>query len=201
MQNPLFPLPSSTTIRTRLRLKLAVVEAATLSRLVPGSKLALSLDCWASLSRLSFMGVMANYIDKDWILQEELIGFESLKDVHSGVALATVVNDLMQKYNLMGRVISITTDNTTNNSTMMTEINEYLEDALSNARFLDGTIQHIPCLSHVIQLALKDLLGAIRLQPSNDVFIQNWRADQDLSELERLRRTESRGLPYTLAKV
>jgi hypothetical protein len=147
------------------------------------------------------MGVIAHFINKDWMIQEELIGFESLKDIHSGVALAEVVNGLLTKYNIAHQVISITTDNASNNGTMMTEINGYLEEAFTNTRFLDGQIQHIPCLSHVIQLALKELLGTIRLQPANDTFIRNWRADQDLNELEQLRQVERRGLPYTLAKV
>jgi hypothetical protein len=108
---------------------------------------------------------------------------------------------LLTKYNIAHQVILITTDNASNNGTMMTEINGYLEEAFTNTRFLDRQIQHIPCLSHMIQLALKELLGTIRLQPVNDTFIRNWRADQDLNELEQLRQVERRGLPYTLAKV
>jgi hypothetical protein len=180
---------------------LKAVEKRTLSRLVPDSKLALSLDCWSSSTRLSFMGVMAHYIDKDWYLQEELIGFESLQDVHSGAALASVVNELLKKYCIEHRVVSITTDNARNNGTMMTQINEYLEEAFANTRFLDGKIQHIPCLSHIIQLALKELLGAIRLRPTNDTLIQNWIEDQELNDLEQIERITQRGLPYTLAKV
>jgi hypothetical protein len=147
------------------------------------------------------MGVMAYYIDKDWVLQEELIGFENLRSVHSGQALATVVNDLLTNLKLTGRVISITTDNASNNHTMIDEINSYLEDALENDRFLDGKIQHIPCLSHMLQLAVKALLGTIRLRPTNETFIRDWRSDQELNELERTRQACGRGIPYILAKV
>jgi hypothetical protein len=112
-----------------------------LSRLPPESKVALSLDCWSSSTRLSFMGIIAHYISKDWVLVEELIGFESLKEVHTGIALAKVVNDIISQFNLTCRVISITSDNASVNGTMVTEINKCLEDALKNHRFLDGTIQ------------------------------------------------------------
>ena len=34
------------------------------------------------------------------MLQEELLGFESLKDIHSRAALAKVVNELLTRYNI-----------------------------------------------------------------------------------------------------
>lgn len=201
MQNPLFPLPSATTIRNRLRIQIQEVEHQMLSRLVPGSKVALSLDCWSAASRTCYMGIIAYYISSDWEYVEELIEFENLKEIHSGASLAQIVNDVVIKYSLVGRVISITTDNASNNGTMISEINMYLEDALTNRRFLDGTIQHIPCLSHICQLGLKALLGKIRSTPTNDTFIRNWQQDQELDDLARIRNEEERGVPYTLAKV
>ena len=65
MQNPLFLLPLASTIRSRLQTKLKAVKEAMLSQLVPGSKLALSLDCWSNSNQLSFMGVLAHFINKD----------------------------------------------------------------------------------------------------------------------------------------
>jgi hypothetical protein len=72
------------------------------------------------------------------------------------------VNDLLHKLKLIGRITSITTDNASNNGMLLMEINQYLEEALAKG-FLDGNIQYIPCLPHVIQLGLKALLGKIRI--------------------------------------
>src|ERR1700684_1913945 len=202
MQNPAFPLPSATTIRTRLAYPVSEVEETLLQDLVPGSKIALSLDGWSSVTRWSFLGIIAHYIDKDWVLHERLIGFESLKEIHSGEVLAQVMNSVIKKYNLQGRIISITTDNASNNSTMLNHINRCLAEALDKDRFLGGKIQHIPCLSHIIQLALQALLGKIRLRPSNEEFIRNWKEDQELQDLDRIRsESEDRGIPFVLAKV
>jgi hypothetical protein len=101
---------------------------------------ALSLDGWSSSTRLSFLGIIAHYITKDWELVEELIGFESLKDVHSGIALAEVVNNTCSQFKLTGQVISITTDNASNNGIIVSQINQYLADALQSQRFLDGIV-------------------------------------------------------------
>lgn len=201
MQNPSFPLPSATTIRNRLATRIETFQEGALSRLPDRNKVAISLDGWSSSTRLSFLGIIAHYISKDWVLIEELIGFESLEDVHSGAVLAKVVNTVLAEYKLTGRVITITSDNASSNGVMVSEINKHLEDAFQNRRFLDGTIQQIPCLAHIIQLAVKALLGKIRLRPSNETFIRAWKEDQELDDLTQIKVAAKRGLPFILAKV
>jgi hypothetical protein len=202
LQNPQLPLPSSTAIRKRLRTKVVSLESTLLDDIVPDSKVALSLDCWSSPTRLSFMAILVHFIDKDWQLHEKLIGFESLTDIHSGQGLATVVNDTIKRFHLEQRVMSITTDNASNNGTLVKELNTCLEDALNEKLILVGEkIQHIPCLAHVIQLALQALLGKIRVSPKNDVFLRDWQEQQELNDLESIATMEDRGVPYTLAKV
>ena len=71
------------------------------------------------------------------MIQEELIRFKSLKDIHSRVTLTKVVNRLLTKYNIAHQVILITTNNTSNNRMIIIEINRYLEEAFTNIRFLD----------------------------------------------------------------
>lgn len=58
-------------------------------------------------------------------------------------------------------------------------------------------IVRIPCLAHVIQLSLKDLLAMMKLDPKNDVPSRQWSAEQDSS----LRHLQKRGIVYTLAKA
>jgi len=140
MQNPSFPLPSATTIRNRLATRMETFQEGALSRLPERNKVAISLDGWSSSTRLSFLGIIAHYISKDWVLIEELIGFESLEDVHSGAVLAKVVNTVLAEYKLTGRVITITSDNASSNGVMVSEINKHLEDAFQNRRFLNSTI-------------------------------------------------------------
>jgi hypothetical protein len=69
-----------------------------------------------------------------------LIRFEYLKDVYTSVELAKVINNVFSKYKLQGRVTSITTDNASNNRTMITEINEILIEALDAGRILDSQV-------------------------------------------------------------
>lgn len=201
LQNPNFPLPSATHLRRRLKSQENDFDISVQSNLPKDSRIALSLDCWSSTTRLQFMAIIAYYITTNWELKEMLIGFESLTDCHSGALLARTVNKVLEKYQLTDRIVSITTDNASNNGTMMDQLNGYLDEALSNGQLLDNTIQHIPCLAHIIQLALKALLGKLRLRPTNDEFILNWEGEQQLEELNDLRRSTNKGIPWVLAKV
>ena len=55
------------------------------------------------------------------------------------------------------------------------------------------TIEFIPCLSHVLQLALGDMLSMIKIDPKNDKIITNWN--------DVMIHSEATGIPLTLHKV
>jgi hypothetical protein len=169
-----------------------------LEGLVDESKVALALDCWSSPQQLSFMGIVVYYIDRSWKLVSSLIGFEYLDGIHSGEELARVLTQCLRRYGIHQRISAITTDNASNNNTLVTGVQEML-DNIASSNLLGDKVQHIPCLAHIIQLALQALLGSIRLNPSNEQLLRNWQEDQELGELSELER--SRGIAYTLAKV
>ena len=68
-----------------------------------------------------------------------MIGFKSLTDCYSRAALTIVINNILEKYNLSNRVISITTDNIYNNNTLIKELNSYINKAI-NKGFLNSNI-------------------------------------------------------------
>jgi hypothetical protein len=78
-----------------------------------------------------------------------MISFKSLIDYYLKAALTIVINSILEKYNLLDRVLLITTNNTYNNSTLIKELNSYINKAIKK-RFLNGNIIYIPCLIYVI---------------------------------------------------
>jgi hypothetical protein len=99
-----------------------------------------------------------------------MIGFKSLIDYHLGATLTIVINSILEKYNLLDRVLLIIINNIYNNNTLIKELNSYINEAIKK-RFLNGNITYIPCLTYIIQLALKALLGKIRLTPKNKTLV------------------------------
>lgn len=55
----------------------------------------------------------------------------------------------------------------------------------------------IPCLAHIIQLSLKELLGHVKAEPKNSITDKEWSEDRSRS----LYVNQQRGIGYTLVKV
>lgn len=111
------------------------------------------------------MAVTGYFIDDDWNYREILIGSEPLHGTHSGVNLSAVLLDLLQQHRIVDRVLTITTDNASNNNTLMSSIQE----SVQSLDLDDNTaIIRVPCIAHVIQLSLKQLLGQMKANPRNE---------------------------------
>ena len=57
-----------------------------------------------------------------------MLGFEPLQEQHSDKNLAEVLNNVIIKHELSDWLITITTDNASNNKTMHSELMNILED-------------------------------------------------------------------------
>lgn len=157
--------PSVRTVGQRLQSIVKEHQQNILRRLPLGAKLSIALDCWTSPFRQAFMAVTGYFIDDDWNYWEILIGFEPLHGTHSGVNLSAVLLDLLQRHQIVDRVLTITTDNASNNNTLMSSIQE----SVQSLDLDDNTaIIRVPCITHVIQLSLKQLLDQMKANPKNE---------------------------------
>jgi hypothetical protein len=163
-----------------------------LSKLPTGAKLSIVLDCWTSPFRQAFMAVTGYFINEDWNYREILLGFEPLHGTHTGVNLSSVLLNLLQKHGIEDQVLTVTTDNASNNSTLV----ESIQDSLQSLKLPNQTpIIRIPCMAHVIQLSLKELLGRMETNPRNE------REEIEWTEEENRAQQENQEIIYTLNKV
>lgn len=170
-------------------------QRSILSTLPPTAKLSIALDCWTSPFQQAFMAVTGYFIDKDWNYQEILLGFEPLHGTHSGANLSAVLLELLQQHNIVDRVLAVTADNASNNNTLMANIRESIDELeLPN----QTPIVRIPCLAHVIQLSLRELLSLVKADPQNDTTDKQW-SDTEAQSLDANQR--QRGIFSTLSKV
>ena len=111
------------------------------------------------------MAVTGYFIDQDWNYREILLGFEPLYGTHSGINLSAILLELLQKHQIDNRVLAVTTDNISNNTTLI----ESIQDSLQSLELPNQTpIIRIPCIAHVIQLSLRQLLGEMEANPKNE---------------------------------
>jgi hypothetical protein len=136
------------------------------------------------------MAVTGYFIDEDWQYREVLLGFEPLHGTHSGVNLSSVLLDILQQHGIENRVFAITTDNASNNGTLF----ENLQQSISE----ETTLIRVPCLAHIIQLSLNELLGQMKADPSNETTETRW--TEQRSQSARV-STRKRDIANTLSKV
>lgn len=165
-----------------------------LSKLPEGSRLSIALDCWTSPFNQGFMAITGYFIDKDWNYCEVLLGFEHLHGTHTGSHLSETVLEILRGHGIIDRVLSVTTDNATNNNTMMASV----QDTIQSLALSDASIFRVPCISHVIQLCLNQLLGKLKAVPVNSEAELEW--SDECTQLPQPRHP-TRQITYTLKKV
>ncbi|KAG0156603.1 hypothetical protein PDIDSM_3784 [Penicillium digitatum] len=149
-----------------------------------------SLDCWTSPFSQAFMAITGYFIDSDWVYREVLLGFKPLHGTHTGSYLSSVLIETLVEHNIEDKVFGLTTDNASNNKTLATALQQALSD--------DTIITRIPCLAHVIQLSLNQLLARIKAVPLNESAETRWTEKQ--SRLAQKNAKQSQ-ISSTLNKV
>lgn len=124
------------------------------------SKISLTGDAWTSKHNLSFLGVTGHYIDENWCLQKFLLCFEAIQGEHSGENLANVLLKCLTDFNLQSKTLCITTDNASNNDTMIATLEEKLGEVEDNIFTLSWC--HVRCLAHVINIVCQDVLKGLK---------------------------------------
>jgi hypothetical protein len=130
------------------------------------SKLSFTADAWTSKSMLPFLGLTCHFIDEDWVLNNLLLGFEYIEGGHSGENLARCLFSVFDEFGVTKKVLCITTDNASNNDTMVACLEERLGEQ-------DNVFQaescHVSCISHVINLVCQDVLKSLKHMKRKDI--------------------------------
>ena len=110
------------------------------------------------VTMLMCVGVTIHFIDENFRLQQELLGFVPLTGHHTGEYMAEVVYDLLEEYGIKEKLFCITTDNASNNIALVKELSYLLaNDGIS----WDYKTHHIPCLAHIINLVVQKFLKVL----------------------------------------
>jgi hypothetical protein len=157
-----------------------------------GSKISIALYCWTSPFSQSFIAITGYFIDTDWVYREVLLGFKPVYGTHSGSNLSRILLETLLEHKLEARVFGLTADNASNNKTLTESLQQALPDG--------AILVRIPCLAHVIQLSLNQLLDRIKAVPLNDTAETKWTEKQ--SKLAQANaQHQKREISYTLNKA
>jgi hypothetical protein len=172
--------PGRTKMRKLLDNEVQRVTKSLFKDLGETTKVNLAIDAWTSPNNLAFLGVVCYYITDNWEYRENLIGFEPLRGSHTGDHLAQVISNLLVTYKLENRLLTITTDNASNNKTMR----EALRKALSRLYDIkwDADRGRIPCIAHVIQLVVKKIVVSLKIECPYETIPTTFNEDEVLAD-------------------
>lgn len=68
------------------------------------SRVSVSLDAWTSPNHHPFLGIMVHFIDNEYRIRREVLGFENLTGVHSGINMAGTVWSVLAEFGLLDKV-------------------------------------------------------------------------------------------------
>lgn len=117
------------------------------------SKVALTTDIWTSIANKSYVAVTGHFIGTDGAIVHTLLDFQFFPHPHAGPDINNILQCVVLDFKLKDKVAAITTDNASNNITMM----EYLERTT-------GTIgvSHVRCMPHILHLVVTSGLTVIK---------------------------------------
>lgn len=148
-----------------------------------GARISVALDCWTSPFGQAFMAITGYFIDADWVYREVLLGFKPLHGTHTGVNLSAVLMETLIEHEIQERIFELTTDNASNNKTLVDTLQQSLLQQSSSRGF---NVIRIPCLAHVIQLSLNQLLDRLKAVPENETTETKWTEPQITSQRRML---------------
>ncbi|CAJ0767647.1 9464_t:CDS:2 [Entrophospora sp. SA101] len=106
------------------------------------SKFALTMDIWTSITKESYLGITAHYINSHWEMKRFLLDIIPLTERHTSDLIISELIKILEDFN-MG-------DNAAN----MVSAGEKLSNELE-LRFGNSFFKHYRCVAHIINLAVR----------------------------------------------
>ncbi|GBC50995.2 zinc finger BED domain-containing protein RICESLEEPER 2-like [Rhizophagus irregularis DAOM 181602=DAOM 197198] len=186
--NPNAKVPSADTVRNDIMNAFKEERNKIRDTLqnTPGC-LSFTLDAWTSPSCIPFLGITVHWISQDWKLKELLLDFVKLSGPHSGENLyESFVRCVCDDMKILTKIIACTTDNATNNDTLMSALETTCQEKGINFTAYNN---HIRCMAHIINLAAQDALSSLKVgyvESEDEILNQNKEIVDVIPKLRKL---------------
>ena len=142
------------------------------------SKMSITCDVWTSKNQLSFFGVTVHFIDSNWKFHNLLIAFKYLEEDHDGISLCNALMNVFEDFEIASRILGITADNASNNTTMLEEMEKIYNEKYPAAGF-SLLWNKIECFAHIVNLAGQQILKNFK----NPLDVDNYEPDSNSDDL------------------
>ena len=105
------------------------------------------------------MAITAHWINSNWDLQGTVLDFLRFGKLHTGEAVATLIFEVVQRWNLFAKVSTITTDNVADMCNGIGTLRRKLIASTNAPRTIETF--HVRCIVHIINLEVKKCFALI----------------------------------------
>jgi len=152
--NPLYQFIGRKTIKAEC-LKVYESEKEALAKIIKGVDfISLTTDLWTSNQTLSYMCLVAHYIDSDWKMQYRVLNFFELDPPHKGPVIGQAAYDCVAAWKIEDKIISLTLDNAANNDGAIRGLRARF--AARQGYAFSAKYFHVRCCAHIINLVVND---------------------------------------------
>nr|GEU94013.1 hypothetical protein [Tanacetum cinerariifolium] len=123
------------------------------------SRICLTFDAWTSIVTDSYLSLIAHYVDKNWVLQKRIFNFSLFPSPHTGIDLAEKISCLVKSWGIEKKLFTITLDNASANDCCVDLLKNQFR--LMKSLVYDGTLFHLKCCAHILNLIVQDGLKKI----------------------------------------
>lgn len=133
------------------------------------SKFSITCDVWTSKNQMSFFGFTIHFIDDNWVMQQNLLAFKFLEGEHDGKSLSEAFLKVIDEYEIADRLLGVTADNASNNSTMIKHLQIYYNEKYPESGFSVQWNQ-VECMAHVLNLAAQQILKEFKQPVEKEAY-------------------------------
>nr|GEW81203.1 zinc finger BED domain-containing protein RICESLEEPER 2-like [Tanacetum cinerariifolium] len=127
----------------------------------------LTTDVWSAPHGVpdSYMCVTSHWIEPGtWKMMKRVISFEEFPSPHTGHTLFKMLIKVLTNFNLEDKVMSITLDNTSNNTSAIDKLKLEYDPPMG------GRFYHSHCVAHIINLVVQAGLGVSAIDAIREYF-------------------------------
>jgi hypothetical protein len=137
--DPEFIVPGEKKIRMMIAQSYEYNKNKLMQLLKTAQSISLTTDLWSSRSKHGYLGLTATWINQDFEIIDVLLEIIYFPAPHTADAIAKAIKNIIQKWEIEGRVFAITTDNAANVVAAIREL---------------APIERLSCTVHTLQLAI-----------------------------------------------
>jgi hypothetical protein len=132
------------------------------------TKVSIVLNVWISMNHIAFLRIICYFMNRRFDYREVLLSFKFLQDKHIENRLAETILKMLLKYDLIKRLLCVTTNNVFNNLSTRS----HLEKKLKILNIYWSVVNDIVnCMTHVLQLTVTTFFFKLKILVINDEIV------------------------------